>query len=223
MPEPDDELSPTAWAVLGVLSFPNEADLSGYDVKSWADRSLRFFYTSPAMSQVYRELKKLESVGYVTSRLVPQDELRNKRVYRIAEEGMAAVRDWAAAPATPPLMKHAALLRVWLGHLLGLEELRVVLQQHIDYAERMRSEAAALEQSAHRQKLWPYPELALRWSTRFYESEAELARRLLKDLEEVRVDGPVPAAKPAARTRRPAAGKAAKAARTAKRRPPGEP
>lgn len=193
MSEPDNELSPTAWAVLGVLSFPAEEDLSGYDVKSWADRSLRFFYTSPAMSQVYRELKKLESVGYVTSYLVPQDELRNKRLYRITDEGRAAVREWAAAPAIPPVIKHAALLRVWLGHLLGREQLETVLQEHIDYAERMRAEAAALEQSAHRQKLWPYPELALRWSTRYYESEAELARRLLKDLEKLREDGPAPA------------------------------
>ncbi len=220
--EPDNELSPTAWAVLGVLSFPTTEDLSGYDVKSWADRSLRFFYTSPAMSQVYRELKRLESVGYVTSRLVPQDELRNKRVYQITEAGLAAVREWAAAPATPPLIKHSALLRVWLGHLLGLEELRVVLQQHIDYAERMRVEAAAREQSAHRQKLWPYPELALRWSTRYYESEAELARRLLKDLEELRADQParpaVPAAGPA-RASRPAR----KTVRRGKPRPPAGP
>jgi DNA-binding PadR family transcriptional regulator len=170
-------------------------------VKTWADRSLRFFYTSPAMSQVYRELKKLESVGYVTSYLAPQDELRNKRLYRITEEGRAAVSGWAAAPATPPVIKHAAVLRVWLGHLLGLDQLRIVLQQHIDYAERMRSEAAALEQSAHRQKLWPYPELALRWSTRYYESEAELARRLLKDLEELRADSPASTDRPRSRPR----------------------
>jgi DNA-binding PadR family transcriptional regulator len=188
MSEPGNELSPTAWAVLGVLSFPAEADLSGYDVKSWADRSLRFFYTSPAMSQVYRELKQLESVGYLTSYLVPQDELRNKRLYRITEAGRAAVREWAAAPALPPVIKHAAMLRVWLGHLLGLEQLRAVLLAHIEYAERMRAEATELERSAHRQKLWPHPELALRWSTRYYESEAELARGLLKDLEELRGD-----------------------------------
>jgi DNA-binding PadR family transcriptional regulator len=206
MSEPDNELSPTAWAVLGVLSFPAEQDLSGYDVKSWADRSLRFFYTSPAMSQVYRELKKLESVGYVTSYLAPQDELRNKRLYRLTDEGRAAVREWAAGPAIPPMIKHAALLRVWLGHLLSLEQLRTVLQQHIDYAEHMRGEAAELEQSAHRQKLWPHPELALRWSTRYYESEAELARRLLKDLEELRTGDPAPAAEPApAPARRPGA------------------
>ena len=61
----------TAWAVLGVLAFPGER--SGYEIKSWADRSLRFFYWSPALSQVYRELRRLEDIGYVTASLAPQD------------------------------------------------------------------------------------------------------------------------------------------------------
>ncbi|MDT5027208.1 MAG: hypothetical protein QOE61_3634 [Micromonosporaceae bacterium] len=184
MSDPDAELSQTAWAVLGVLSFPG--DRSGYEVKSWVDRSLRFFYWSPALSQIYRELKRLESVGYVSSYLAPQDELRNKRLYRITDSGRDAVTNWAASgPATAPVLKHGVLLRVWLGHLLGSEQLRGVLAEHIEYAERMRTEAAELEASAHRQGLWPYPELALRWSTRYYESEAELARRLLEDLDEL--------------------------------------
>jgi DNA-binding PadR family transcriptional regulator len=189
MTDPDPNLSATAWAVLGVLSFPGE-DRSGYEVKSWADRSLRFFYWSPALSQIYRELKKLESIGYVTSYTAPQDELRNKRLYRLTETGRVAVANWAASsPINPPVLKHGVILRVWLGHLLGSDQLRSVLTEHADYAERMHAEAAAFEQSAHRQKIWPYPELALRWSTRYFEAEAELARRLLKDLDEMDAHG----------------------------------
>lgn len=37
--------------MLGLLSFDQE--LSGYDLKKWADGSLRFFYWSPAISQIY--------------------------------------------------------------------------------------------------------------------------------------------------------------------------
>ena len=56
-------LPATAWAVLGLLSFGR--DLTGYDLKKWADSSLRFFYWSPAISQIYGELRRLESLGYV--------------------------------------------------------------------------------------------------------------------------------------------------------------
>lgn len=180
----DARLPLTAWMVLGVLAF--SGDRSGYEVKSWADRSLRFFYWSPALSQVYHELRRLDEIGYVTSTLAPQDELRNKRLYRITDEGRAALTEWASrSPDSPPVIKHGVMLRVWLGHLLGADQLRAVLRDHIAWAEQMTKEASALEQSAHRQGHWPYPELALRWSWRFYTSEAELARQLLADLDEL--------------------------------------
>ena len=176
-------MTPTAWAVLGVLSFPG--DRTGYEIKSWAERSLRFFYWSPALSQVYRELKKLESLELVTSYLAPQDELRNKRLYRITPEGREALTEWAASsPAQPPVLKHGVLLRVWLGHLLEPAKLRQILEEHIAYAENMRDDARGREKSARSQGQWPYPQLALRWSSRYYESEAELARGLLQDLDE---------------------------------------
>jgi DNA-binding PadR family transcriptional regulator len=185
MPTAEDaDLPQTAWTVLGVLSFPGAR--SGYEIKSWADRSLRFFYWSPALSQVYRELRRLEELGFATSTLAPQDELRNKRLYRITDAGRAALTKWAGhTPDSPPVMKHGVMLRVWLGHLLGPDQLRAVLTDHIEWAGEMAHDAAALEESAHRQQLWPYPELALRWSQRFYESEAELARQLLADVDEL--------------------------------------
>lgn len=96
------ELPATSWAVLGLLSHGRE--LSGYDVKKWSDRSLGLFYWSPSFSQIYSELKRLENRGYATSRLVaPETGTRDKRVYRITDEGLAAVRTWArTAPSTRP-------------------------------------------------------------------------------------------------------------------------
>ena len=58
---PLPSLRATSWAVLGLLSFGEE--LSGYDLKKWADWSLRFFYWAPSYSQIYGELRKLEEIG----------------------------------------------------------------------------------------------------------------------------------------------------------------
>jgi len=58
-------LPATGYAVLGLLSFGRE--LTGYELKQWADGSLRFFYWSPAVSQIYSELKRLE-IGPVVQR-----------------------------------------------------------------------------------------------------------------------------------------------------------
>ena len=53
------DLAATSWALLGMLSY--EYELSGYDIRKWSDWSMRFYYGSPAHSQIYSELKKLES------------------------------------------------------------------------------------------------------------------------------------------------------------------
>ena len=47
-------LPTTSYALLGLLSFGDE--LTGYELKQRADSTLRFYWVSPAMSQVYTEL-----------------------------------------------------------------------------------------------------------------------------------------------------------------------
>ncbi|CAM5405601.1 helix-turn-helix transcriptional regulator [Streptomyces avidinii] len=176
-------LPATSWAVLGLLSFGEE--LSGYDLKKWSDRSLRFFYWSPSFSQIYSELKRLEKSGYASSRMVAQDTgTRDKRVYRITDEGMTAVREWAReAPVDPPVLKHGPMLRLWLGHLLEPEQMREVLGRHQEFAEQMRRRAVADAEAAKDESAWAYPTLTLRWAERYYASERDLAAAMLDDID----------------------------------------
>lgn len=64
-------LAATSWALLGMMSY--EEEVSGYDLKKWIDWSVDLYYWSPSYSQIYTELKKLEALGLVTSR-VERDE-----------------------------------------------------------------------------------------------------------------------------------------------------
>ncbi|MEU8139055.1 PadR family transcriptional regulator [Streptodolium elevatio] len=185
---PLPKLPNTAWAVLGLLSFPGER--SGYDLKKWADSSLRFFYWSPALSQIYTELKRLEQLGFAVSRIASQDELRNKRLYSITEAGQQALATWARdTPAGPPVLKHGVALRVWMGHLSEPEELRKTLVEHRDWADRTLAEVLASEDTA--QDRWPFPALVLKWSERYYQAERDLAEGMLADLDELFEHGDV--------------------------------
>jgi DNA-binding PadR family transcriptional regulator len=178
------ELSASAWAVLGLLSFPGER--TGYEIKAWADRSVRFFYWSPALSHVYRELRRLESVGYVTSRVEAHDDIRNKRLYRITEAGTAALTEWArTSPDAPPVLKHPVILRVWLGRLVGTEDLTRIIDDHIAWAEEMIAEVRNRESQAAVDDDWAYPRLALRWSERYFAAERDLAKAMLADVAEL--------------------------------------
>ena len=59
-------LPTTAYAILGLLSFGEE--FTGYELRRRALASLRYFFWSPAMSQVYTELRRLKGLGLVTER-----------------------------------------------------------------------------------------------------------------------------------------------------------
>jgi DNA-binding PadR family transcriptional regulator len=178
----DSPLPATAYAVLGLLSF--ERELSGYDLKKWADSILRSFYWAPAVSQIYGELKRLDRLGYVSSREVPQDELRNKRVYRITDTGRAALTSWVEhEDVEPPVLKHSPLLRVWLGHLTSPDRIRELLLAHRANTEEMLEAARKSEASARNNDDWHYPELVARFATRHYEAEIGLVDALLAELD----------------------------------------
>ncbi|HEX7096484.1 MAG TPA: PadR family transcriptional regulator [Acidimicrobiales bacterium] len=183
------KLPATAYAVLGLLSFGRE--LSGYDLKKWADSSLRFFYWSPAVSQIYGELKRLDELGYVTSRDVPQDDLRNKRVYRISDTGREALRRWVEQEEVePPVLKHSPLLRVWLGHLTEPARIRDLLHAHRANTEQLMEDARKAEAVARNNPDWYYPELVTRFAMRHFEAELQLVDALLAELDTAEVRAP---------------------------------
>jgi DNA-binding PadR family transcriptional regulator len=176
-------LAATSWALLGMLSYEHE--LSGYDVRKWIEWSMRFFYGSPAYSQIYSELKKLEQLGLATSRVENTGGTRNRRLYKITEEGLAAVRRWAEeAPVDPPVLKHSPLLRVAFGHLTEPARLKEILQEHVAYADEMQRQAAKDAKWAGVEPSWAYAKVALQWAERYYASERELALTMLKELDE---------------------------------------
>src|ERR1700755_182401 len=113
--------------------------VSGYDLKKWADWSVGYFYWSPSFSQIYSELKRLESHGYATSRVLHDDGERGRRVYKFTHAAQAAVSRWdTETPTDPPMLKHGVLLRIWLGHLNEPDRLKEILQEHIAYVDHMR-------------------------------------------------------------------------------------
>ncbi|MEO3756871.1 PadR family transcriptional regulator [Mycobacterium sp. B14F4] len=176
-------LAATSWALLGMLSYEHE--LSGYDIRKWIEWSMRFFYGSPAYSQIYSELKKLEQLGFLTSRVENTGGTRNRRLYKITEAGLEAVTRWAnQAPVDPPVLKHNPLLRVTFGHLTDPARLKEILQEHVAYADEMQRQAAKDAKWSGVEPSWAYAHVALQWAERYYASERELALKMLKELDE---------------------------------------
>ncbi|MEB3048247.1 PadR family transcriptional regulator [Mycolicibacter sp. MYC123] len=176
-------LPPTSWAVLGMLAFNEE--VSGYDIKKWADWTVGHFYWSPSHSQIYSELKRIESLGFATSQVQHDNGLRGRRMYRITQAGRDAVSRWSReAPVDPPMLKHSVLLRVWLGHMNDPDRLKEILRDHIAYVDTMRQQVAVDARGASLEPAWAYPRIAMNWAQRYYEAEREMALQLIADIDE---------------------------------------
>jgi DNA-binding PadR family transcriptional regulator len=131
-------LPATGYAVLGLLSFGKA--LSGYELKRWADHSLRYFFWSPAQSAIYTELRRLEEFGYV--RPVGQAEgPRGRQRYRITAAGKRALSGWVtSSPTAPAVVKDHALLKVWLGHAADHDSLVAAVAAECRVAEDLLDE-----------------------------------------------------------------------------------
>lgn len=175
------DLPATAYAILGILCF--ERELSAYDVKKWADASLRHFYWAPASSHVYRELARLEQRGLVAAREVPQDDLRNKRVYRITPAGRAAVQEWVVAGSGEvTVVKHPAALRAWLGHVVEVGDVRAIVERHVERTqERLRAIDDSLAVAAGLEGM-EYPRAVLRWARHVHRADLDGALAFLDEL-----------------------------------------
>ena len=182
-------LAATSYALLGLLSY--EQELSGYDVRKWIGWTMRFYYGSPAYSQIYSELKKLEHLGLVTSRVENTGGARSRRLYKITASGLDEVTRWANEESfDPPSLKHGPLLRMTFGHLSTPARLKELLQEHIAYADEMEREAAKDARLAGADPSWAYARIALRWAERYYANERDLALKMIKELDDAEAEFP---------------------------------
>jgi DNA-binding PadR family transcriptional regulator len=176
-------LSPTAYAVLGLLSF--EPELTGYELRRRADSTLRFFYAAPAMSQIYSELERLLATGLVSAREVPAGQ-RTVRTYRISRTGSAALRRWLEeTDPEPPVLKHHLALRLFLGHLVPPERLREQVAAHREWCARMQADLAAVRAGLEDDPdgTWRYARIVADWGLAYYQAELDGMARLTSELE----------------------------------------
>jgi DNA-binding PadR family transcriptional regulator len=130
--EEAQRLPTTSYAILGLFTF---GEMSGYDVLKGVEGSVGFFW-SPAKSQVYAELRRLQSLGYLSVREVEQQVRPDKRVYRITPKGGAALREWLeTSEPEPDVVKIGFLVKVFFGGHMSREALLAQLKEYRRGAE----------------------------------------------------------------------------------------
>jgi len=100
------------YGLLGLLTYK---DSTGYDLTKMFNDSLDNFWHAQG-SQIYRELYRMEKLGWVSSRSIVQDGRPNKRLYKITKAGRKELAKWLGQGKVEPENPHLGLLmRIFFG------------------------------------------------------------------------------------------------------------
>jgi DNA-binding PadR family transcriptional regulator len=115
-----------------------ERDCSGYDVKKEFDTSLRNFWHAE-LSQIYPQLRKLETDGLLSSEKVESSQGPQRVLYHRTEAGEAALKEWLEAGPVVGTERMAFLAQTYFLHELDSDEQRLGFMEALrDYfAERL--------------------------------------------------------------------------------------
>lgn len=179
------DLPATSYALLGLLTLGD--DLTGYELKQRADRTLRFYWVSPAMSQVYTELERLASHGLVKARGAGPNNRSSK--YRITAKGRRTLTAWLEqAPVGFPVLKHPVALRLLIGHLVDAEVTLTMLREHLTALAEHRGALELVRESLRGRdepgEPYRYPSLVADWGLEYLDGERQIIEKLLARLEE---------------------------------------
>jgi len=115
-------------ALLGLL---NDRPMAGYDLKRIFDDTIGFFWTAQ-MSQIYRELNKLEEKGLVKSEVESQEKRPNRKVYQLTKEGKETFLNWLNR--FPDQLSQASrsqfLMRIFFSSRIKLGELDFEIKRY---------------------------------------------------------------------------------------------
>lgn len=177
-------LSTTSYALLGLLAFDgnSSSSLTGYELKQRADRTLRFYWVSPAMSQVYTELERLAGLQLV-SVTVDSSGRRPTQGFQITSNGLTALRGWLAeTDAEFPILKHPTALRLLMGMLIGPDRMTQQLQLYLDQLVIRRAELVEVRASLGDEETLRYPALVADWGLGYYDAERHIVAELMERL-----------------------------------------
>jgi len=94
-----------------VLAALLEGESSGYDLAKSFDASVANFWTTTPQ-QLYRELDRLATGGFIAARVVHQERRPTKRMYSLTEAGHDAIREFTAKPPKPSTIRDDLLIKV---------------------------------------------------------------------------------------------------------------
>lgn len=128
------------YAILGYLSSGMG---SGYDLVQQLDGGLGWFWAA-SHSQIYPELRRLETAGLIAGTATTVGERLEKRVYALTEKGADELRQWTdKAPEYRP-NRDPERLQLIFSDNNGVDAIRRHLESHLAHFTNRRAQVTEM-------------------------------------------------------------------------------
>jgi DNA-binding PadR family transcriptional regulator len=151
----NDELNGLSYVVMTLIG---RNGASAHDLVQMARRGQRLYWAG-AESKMYAEPKRLQRLGYLSSRKEP-GKTRERTYYTLTEKGFAALADWLERPSSFPRIQSEAALRVQGSDLA--RNLESVVASVTAMRAEIEEQSRLLDQGERRASLFPHRQLQLK-------------------------------------------------------------
>jgi PadR family transcriptional regulator, regulatory protein AphA len=110
-------------ALLGLISYKPS---TGYELRTTFSESVQFFWNA-TLPQIYRTLNQMESKGWLTVMVEPQEGKPSRKVYSITEKGMKELVRWLVSKPEITPQRNPLLLKVFFGRMVDPASLKKII------------------------------------------------------------------------------------------------
>lgn len=121
----------------GILGVLTARPMTGWDLSYYLGLTVSNAWSATS-SQIYEELRKMESAGLIRSDVAPRGERGRKRIYSVTEAGDAELRRWVDEPVTYPPDRDIFRLKMIFFDITSFESMRRRLRAHQEHHEEKR-------------------------------------------------------------------------------------
>jgi DNA-binding PadR family transcriptional regulator len=119
---------------VALLALLAARPMTGFDAMRQFDASVGYLWHAPH-TQIYGELRKLESTGLIEGEEVPRGEHARKRRYSLTEAGRDQLRGWVAEVEEPRRERDPQRLKAAYFEWASPEAARAQLEAHARFHE----------------------------------------------------------------------------------------
>jgi len=120
-------------ALLGLINYQPS---TGYELRSVFSKSIQFFWNA-TLPQIYRTLNQMESQGWLTVKIEPQEGKPSRKIYSITNEGRTELMRWLTTMPEIAPERNPLLLKVFFGRFVNPEALKQIITGYREYHAKL--------------------------------------------------------------------------------------